>query len=115
MAITTLKRIIRNGFLNFKRGGVVSWAAVLVVTITLSVVTLTILLQAALYFSLDQIKDKVDVTIYFTTEATESKILDLKFSLEKLPEVALITYTSSDEALQIFKDRHAGDYPTIQA
>jgi cell division transport system permease protein len=115
MAMTALKRIMRNGFLNFKRGGVVSWAAVLVVTITLSVITLIILLQAVLYFSLDQIKDKVDVTIYFTTGATETKILDLKSSLEKLPEVAQVTYTSRDEALQLFRDRHQNDYPTIQA
>jgi cell division transport system permease protein len=115
MAITTLKRIIRNGFLNFKRGGVVSWAAVLVVTITLSVITFIILLQAVLYFSLDQIKDKVDVTIYFTTQASEDKISDLKTSLEKLPEVAQVTYTSADEALQLFRERHQNDYPTIQA
>jgi cell division protein FtsX len=46
--MTTLKRIIKNGFLNFKRSGLVSWAAVLVVTITLSVITVIILLQAVL-------------------------------------------------------------------
>jgi cell division transport system permease protein len=115
MAMTMLKRIMRNGYTNFKRGGVVSWAAVLVVTITLSVITFIILLQAVLYFSLDQIKDKVDVTIYFTTGATETQILDLKSSLGKLPEVAQVTYTSREEALQLFRDRHENDYPTIQA
>ena len=69
--MTTFKRIIKGGFLNFKRGGIISWAAILVVTITLSVITLIILLQAVLHFSLAQIKDKVDVTIYFTTSAPE--------------------------------------------
>jgi cell division transport system permease protein len=115
MAVTTFKRIIKNGFLNFKRGGVVSWAAVLVTTITLSVITLIILLQAVLHFSLEQIKDKVDVTIYFTTSAPENNILALKSSLEKLPEVASVSYTSSDDALKLFRDRHQSDYPTIQA
>ncbi len=113
--MVSLKRIIKNGFLNFKRSGLVSWAAVLVVTITLTVITLIILLQAVLHFSLNQIKDKVDVTIYFTTEAPEEKIMSLKSSLEKLPEVAEISYTSREEALEIFKERHANDYPTIQA
>ncbi len=113
--MTTLKRIIKNGFLNFKRSGLISFAAVLVVTITLSVITVIILLQAVLHFSLSQIKDKVDVTIYFTTNAPEEKIMLLKESLEKLPEVASIFYTSADEALQIFRERHSGDYPTIQA
>lgn len=115
MALTTLKRIIRGGFTNFKRGGVVSWAAVLVVTITLSVITSIILLQAVLHFSLSQIKDKVDVTIYFTTKAPEDKILSLKSSLEQLPEVASVSYTSSGEALKLFRARHESDYPTIQA
>ena len=115
MTIVTLRRIIKNGFLNFKRGGVVSWAAVLVVTITLSVIILIIFLQAILHFSLTQIKDKVDVTIYFTTSAPEDKILVLKSSLEQLPEVAKVSYTSSEEALRLFRERHSSDYPTIQA
>ncbi|MGH7249484.1 MAG: cell division protein FtsX, partial [Minisyncoccia bacterium] len=113
--MTTFKRIIRAGFLNFKRNGLVSWAAVLVVTITLSVITIIILLQAVLYFSLNQIKDKVDVTIYFTTSAPEDKILALQSSLKQLPEVAQVSYTSADDALKLFRDRHSSDYPTIQA
>ena len=109
------KRIIKSGFKNFKRNGLISWAAILVTTITLSVITTIILLQAVLHFSLNQIKDKVDVTIYFNVGASEEKIMTLKSSLEKLPEVASISYTSSEEALKLFRDRHSKDYPTIQA
>ena len=101
--------------MNFKRGGLISWAAVLVVTITLSVITLIILFQAVLHFSLAQIKDKVDVTIYFTVGAPEDKIVELKSSLEQLPEVASVDYTSSEDALALFRARHESDYPTIQA
>jgi len=113
--MTTLKRIIKAGFINFKRSGLVSWAAVLVTTITLSVITALILLQAVLYFSLGQIQDKVDVTIYFTVGAPEDQIMLLKSSIEKLPEVAEVTYTSAEEALRLFRERHENDYPTIQA
>ena len=115
MLTTTFKRIMKGGFLNFTRNGLVSWAAVLVVTITLSVITAIILLQAVLYFSLNTIKDKVDVTIYFTVGASEDRAMQLKSSLEKLPEVAVVSYTSAEEALKIFRDRHESDYPTIQA
>jgi cell division transport system permease protein len=113
--MTELKRIIKAGFINFRRGGLVSFAAVLIVTITLSVITLIILLQAVLYSSLNQIKDKVDVTIYFITDAPEAQILSLKSSLEKLPEVKSISYTSAEDALKLFRDRHTSDYPTISA
>jgi cell division transport system permease protein len=110
-----LKRIIKSGFKNFKRRGLISWAAILVVTITLSVITTIILLQAVLHFSLNQIKDKVDVTIYFNVGASPEKIMSLKDSLENLPEVASVSYTSSDEAISIFRERHKDDYSTIQA
>lgn len=113
--LTPTKRIIKSGFTNFKRSGVIAWAAVLVMTITLAVITGLLLLQAVLHNSLDQIKNKVDVTIYFTTSAPEAKILDLKGYLEKLPEVAEVTYTTAEDALKAFKERHANDYSTIAA
>jgi len=113
--MTLIKRIIKSGFINFKRSGLISWASVLIVTITLSVITIIILSQAILNYSLNQIKDKVDVTIYFTVGAEEDKIFALKESLEKLPEVKEVSYTSAEEALKIFRDRHSKDYPTIQA
>ena len=110
-----LKRIIKGGWVNFVRSGIVSWAAVLVVTITLSVITSILLLQAVLHSSLNQIKDKVDVTIYFNVGAPENGILSLKESLLKLPEVDSISYTTAEDALKLFRDRHESDYPTIQA
>ena len=113
--MTELKRIIKAGFVNFTRGGLVSFAAVLISTITLSVITGIVLLQAVLYFSLNVIKEKVDVTIYFTVGAPEEKIMLFKSSLEKLPEVKEISYTSSKEALELFRARHSSDYPTIAA
>ena len=109
------KKIIKSGFINFKRNGVISFASVLVVTVTLSVIITILLLQAVLHFSLNQVKDKVDVTIYFNVGTSEDNILALKTSLEKLPEVASISYTSSNDALKLFRERHASDYPTIQA
>lgn len=112
---TTLRRVVKGGFVNFARGGLVSFAAIIVVTITLSVITAIILLQAVLSFSLNSIKDKVDVTIYFTTGASEERILALKSSLEKLPEVSRVTYTDAETALENFRKRHESDYPTIQA
>jgi cell division transport system permease protein len=57
----------------------------------------------------------VDVTIYFTVDAPEDKIMLLKESISKLPEVKDITYTSAEEALRLFRERHSNDYPTIAA
>ena len=113
--MTKFHRILKAGLISFRRSGLISWAAVLIVTITLSVITFIILSQVVLYSFLNQMKDKVDVTVYFTVGASEEKILSVKESLEKLPEVASVTYTSSDNALTDFRSRHSNDYPTIQA
>ncbi|OGI94387.1 hypothetical protein A3A03_03780 [Candidatus Nomurabacteria bacterium RIFCSPLOWO2_01_FULL_40_18] len=113
--MTELKRIIKAGFINFKRGGSVSLAAVLQVVNTLVVIVAIILLQAVLYSSLSVIKDKVDVTIYFNVGAPEVQIMSLKESLLKLPEVENVSYVSAEQAIKLFRERHQSDYPTIAA
>ena len=109
-----LKRILKAGFLNFKRNGLISLAAVLNITITLAVVVSILLLQAVLYYSLDQIKNKVDVTIYLKQDALESRVSALKDLLLKLPEVSEISYTSAEDNLKNFRKLH-DDYSTLQA
>lgn len=109
------KRIIRSGFKNFIRSGYTSIASILIMSITLFVITSLIFIQVALHSSLDSIKEKVDVTVYFVEGSNESDIKDIELALEKLPEVKSITYTSADEALAQFKDKHSNDYLTLQA
>ena len=109
------KRIIVSGYRNFTRSGYTSVAGILVMTITLFVITSLIFIQAALNSSLNDIKEKVDVTVYFVSDATESSIMDVKDALAKLPEVREVTYTSQADALTLFKERHSNDYLTLQA
>lgn len=113
--MTELKRIIKAGFINFKRNGLISLAGVLQIMNTLAVILTIILLQAVLYYSLDIIKEKVDITIYFKNDAPESKILILQESISKLPEVKDVSYTSAELEEKLFRERHKNDYATIAA
>lgn len=115
MNFTDIKRIIRSGFLGFWRNGFVSLASVLVITITLFVAGSLIFFNAIMNASLEQIQGKVDIDVYFMTTATEGEILSVQHSLETLPEVASVAYTSRDEALAQFRERHADDFLTLQA
>ncbi len=110
-----LKRIIRSGYRNFMRSGFTSLSSVMVMSVALFVFGSLIFLQATLESSLSSIKDKVDVTIYFVNGAQEDSIFTVQAALKKLPEVASITYTSADEALSLFKEKHSNDYLTLQA
>ncbi len=110
-----IKRVARYGFIGFIRNGFISLSAILIMTITLFVLAGLMISDAALNATLVQLKEKVDVNVYFVTAATESQIMDVKKSLEALPEVALVTYASRDDALAQFRERHKNDQLTIQA
>lgn len=112
---TGVKRIVRSGFIGFWRNAFVSLAAIFVMTITLIVVGAVLLVGQLLDASLAQIRDKVDINVYMVTSASEENILTLKTSLEALPDVREVTYTSREQALTDFRNRHESDELTIQA
>lgn len=112
---TSFKRIVSSGAKNFARSGAVSFATVLIMTVTLVIVGFLIFLSALLTHTLTLVEDKVDVNVYFTVDAAESDILAIQDDLEALPEVATVTYTSRDQALEEFRTRHANDQLTLQA
>jgi len=115
MFLTNTRRVIRAGFINFWRNRVISLASVLIMTVTLFVLGFIIFLGALFQGSLEQIRNKVDVNVYFTIDALEEDIINLRDSLSELPEVASVSYTSREEALANFRERHKNDYLTIQA
>ena len=115
MFFTNVKRVVKAGFVNFWRNGFVSLASMLVMVITLSVIGAIIFTNVMLTASLNQIKDKVDINVYFVTNAQEADILSIKSSLETLPEVNKVIYASQDQVLAEFKQRHQNDQFTLQA
>lgn len=115
MKLIDVRRIVKGGFLNFIRNGFVSLSSVLVMTITLMVFVSLVFFQAVLNYSLIELKDKVDVTVFFVPGAQESEILSIKESLEELPEVKEVEYISAEAALELFKQRHQNDYLTLKA
>lgn len=115
MIWVNFKRIVKSGFVSFWRNGVVSFASILVMTMALFVLGSILFVNATLDASLNQIKDKVDINVYFVTNAPEEDILALKGSLETLSEVAMVEYVSREQALEQFKLRHENDQLTLQA
>jgi cell division transport system permease protein len=111
----TIKRIFRGGFVSFWRNPFVSLASVLMLSITLFVIGSLVFNNALLDSALAELKNKVDVNVYFVTEAPEEDILALKKNLEAIPEVLRVTYVSREEALADFKARHENDSRTLQA
>lgn len=106
---------MRAGLTNFWRNGFVSLSSLVVMFITLFMISSLIFTSAILKYALQEIKDKVDINVYFTTRATEADIFSLKKSIEGISEVASVTYTSREQALINFKERHKDDARTLEA
>jgi cell division transport system permease protein len=88
--------------------------------VAVTVVTLTVILglffsQALLDASLRTIESRVDVTIYIADSASDETIETIKKELEVMPEVKSVDYVSREEALVLFRERHANDDLTLQA
>jgi cell division transport system permease protein len=111
-----VKRVVRAGFFSFWRNGFISLSSILVMVVTLFVIGSVIFSSVVLKSTLDQIKEKVDINVYFVTTAPENEILGMKKNLEQLPEVMPpVVYVTREEALADFKNRHQNDEFTLQA
>src|SRR3989338_11143087 len=109
----SFKRIFSVGWTNFKRNRYISFG-------TTGVMVLVLVLFAGLMavnFLSSQVvanlQDKVDISAYFKPDISEEDILGVRSELEGLDNVKKVDYVSAAEALQEFKERHAGD-ATIQ-
>jgi len=115
MITTTIRRIIKTGFTNFWRNGIVSISSILMMTVTLSVVIFLLLSSNLFSLTLDRVKNEIDINVYATTEATPEEVLKLKQDLEFLPEVDTIEYISREQVLSNFREKHRNDEQIIQA
>ncbi|MDP3402865.1 MAG: permease-like cell division protein FtsX, partial [bacterium] len=112
---TTTKRVLMGGAKNFVRSGAVSFATVLIMTVTLVIVGSLIFLSAILTNTLASLQDKVDVNVYFVTNADERDIIAIQDRLKSLPEVSSVAYTSREDRLIEFRARYQNDQLTLQA
>jgi cell division transport system permease protein len=112
--MTTFFRIIRTGLVSFKRNIWLSSATMVVLTISLSLALGIALFGVVVDGVVAELESKVDVSVYFKPDASETDIAEIRETLEKFPEVVEVRYTSREEALANFKERHR-DNEVIQA
>jgi cell division transport system permease protein len=107
--MTNFKKIIKNGWTNFRRNGYLSLGATGMMALTLFLFLGLLSLQYLTSQVVASLQEKIDVSAYFATEATEDQILQVKSDLQSLPDIADVTYVSREQALADFKARHLQD------
>jgi len=107
--LTTLSRLIKYGTQIFWRQRLLSIATMVVILLALLVFEGLIISGVVASTAINSIQDKIDISIYFKSNASEDEMLRVKSSLEKMVEVSAVEYVSRDKALEMFRQRHKGD------
>ncbi len=110
----SFSRILKSGWLNFKRNIWLSTATISVFFLVLFVIASLLFLSFATTHVARTLEDKVDISVYFRESAPEGSILGLKDELLEFKEIKSVEYVSREDALATFKERHR-DNPLIQA
>ncbi|MAF80338.1 hypothetical protein CL629_04665 [bacterium] len=110
----SLSRIIKYGVQSFLRNGWLSVSTISIMILTLMVFEGLIIFNFVGRQSIESIKEKVDISVYFKSNVPEDSILSVKRSLESLEEVKGVNYISREDALEEFKKRHADDETIVQ-
>jgi cell division transport system permease protein len=111
----TFLRILRTGFVNFFRNASLGVAAIAVMVVTLTIVLFSIIANATFSNTIQQITDKINISVYLSDSTTTSQITTLENQLRQLPNVKKVSYISKDQALAEYKAENAGNTQLLQA
>jgi cell division transport system permease protein len=110
-----LKRIFLAGILGFYRNRTVSLSSILILTITLSIIVGLFVFRGVIDFSINEIKSKVDISIYMKKDATEDEIDFVYKNLQNLDQVNTVTLVTKEQVYENFKEKYKDNPETLEA
>lgn len=112
----TWLRMVRYGANNFTRNAWLTTAATAVMTITLLIVFSTVMARSVLTATVDELRQKVDVSVYLKSETTNKQADKLSDKVRKDENVSKVRYISSSEAREsyIATEVESGDAEQLQ-
>lgn len=113
--LVTLRRIARTGVLNFIRNAWLGIAAMAVMVITLTIVLFSIIANATFANTIQQITDKIDISVYLKDDITPKQRDDLVSQVKGLENVKSVNYLSKEQALEAYKRQNANNLDLLLA
>ncbi len=111
----TFMRMLRYGANNFTRNAWLTLAAMAVMTITLFVIFTSVAARNVLVDTLSDLRDKVSMSIYLTTDTKQDDVDTVVKDLKKLPSVVSVEEVSPDQARTAFIQQNKNDPGTLNA
>lgn len=113
--LVTLLRICRYGANNISRNAWLTVAATAVMTITLLIIFTTFAGRNILIDSVEDLRDKVQMSIYLKTDTTDEQADSVVVDLRKLSSVTSVDFISSQDAREEFIQSNKADAATLDS
>lgn len=110
----TLTRIVRTGALNFIRNASLAIAAMAVMIVTLTIILFSVVTNATFSHTIDQITNKIDVSVYLKDSTTKAQTDQLIAQLKKQPNVRSVQYLDKQQAASYFLQQDQSDATNLQ-
>lgn len=111
----TLGRTMKSGWVNFYRNGYLSVAAVSVMLLCLFTVSSLYIIVLTADNILQNMQEKVNVSVYFKASVSEESILKAKKDLDNFSEIKSVEYVTKEQALENFKKNSATEPVILQS
>lgn len=111
----TLKlwRTFKEGMINFRRNGWLSFATITILSLSLFIISFAGLITIGTRLIVSNLEDRISVTISFNPDIDENRILVMKEDLKRFREIESVEYVSREQALDDFLKSN-GDDPIIR-
>jgi len=96
----SVARIIKTGFQNFWRNGLLSLATTLVLTLTLFTISIFVSLTIFANAAIQSVNSRIDVVVYFNDEVAEDEIKTIEEEVKQLSNVRETNYVTKEQALE---------------
>lgn len=111
----TLARITHTGTVNFIRNASLAIAAMAVMVVTLTIILFSIITNATFTNTIEQITDKIDISVYLKDSVNESQAQTLVGQLKGLENVERVQYLSKDDVFERYTKQNAGNEDLLSA
>jgi cell division transport system permease protein len=113
--LISFSRVVRAGLQNFARNLTLAIAAMAVMFITLTIVLFSVIVNATFAHTVQQITDKIDISVYLIDDIKDSQREKLINDLKSIDNVKSIEYVSKDQALELYKKQNADNIDLLVA
>lgn len=113
--VITQGRIVRAGMQNFVRNATLAIAAIAVMVITLTIILFSLVANATFGNSIQQITDKIDISVYLKDTVTDDQRENLINNLKGQENVKSVSFLTKDQALENYKEENKDNLDLLLA